>query len=130
AAADRAGAELAAELEPAQAHGIPWPLEGAFDNLLDNVTPAASARGSVTLRCGVAGGHAFLEVSDTGVGIPPDERARVLDRFYRASNARTSGSGLGLAIAGEVAHLHAAELSLGEGADGRGTVARLTFGVL
>jgi len=130
AAADRAGVELAAELEPAQARGIPWLLEEAFGNLVDNAIAATSAGGSVTLRCGVAGGHAFLEVADTGVGIPPDERARVLDRFYRASNARTSGSGLGLAIAGEVARIHAAELSLGEGAEGRGTVVRLTFGVL
>ena len=97
---------------------------------MDNAIAATPAGGSVTLRCGVAGGHAFLEVADTGVGIPPDERARVLDRFYRASNARTSGSGLGLAIAGEVARIHAAELSLGEGAEGRGTVVRLTFGVL
>ena len=41
-------------------------------------------------------------MSDTGVGIPPGERAQVFERFYRASNARTTGSGLGLAIVREV----------------------------
>ena len=51
----------------------------------------------------MADGRAFLEVSDTGVGIPAAERAQVFERFYRASNSRTPGSGLGLAIVQEVA---------------------------
>jgi len=79
------------------------------------------------VRCGELGGRAFLEVEDTGVGIPAVERERVLERFYRASNTRGTGSGLGLAIVKEVAELHGAELTIDAGADGVGTRVRITL---
>jgi len=125
--ADRALVDLGAQLEPAEVRGIPWLIEEALGNLVDNAIAATPAGGSVTVRCGQSDGNAFLEVADTGVGIPPAERAQVLERFYRASNARTSGSGLGLAIVNEVAQIHGATLGLDVGAEGRGTVIRMTF---
>jgi two-component system sensor histidine kinase TctE len=125
--ADRAAVDLGAQLEPAQVRGIPWLIVEALGNLVDNAIAATPAGGSVTVRCGQADGNAFLEVADTGVGIPPAERAQVLERFYRASNARTSGSGLGLAIVNEVTQIHGAALALDAGAEGRGTVVRMTF---
>jgi two-component system sensor histidine kinase TctE len=81
----------------------------------------------VTVRCGALEGRPFLEVEDTGVGIPVAERERVLVRFYRASNTRGAGSGLGLAIVKEVADLHGADLSIQCGADGVGTRVRMTL---
>ena len=68
-----------------------------------------------------------LEVSDTGVGIPPDERAKVIERFVRASNARGNGSGLGLAIVNDVTTMHRGGLSIDAGPNGIGTTVRITF---
>jgi two-component system sensor histidine kinase TctE len=127
ASADAAGIDLGAELDAATTRGTGWMLEEALGNLADNAIAATPSEGSVTLRCGMAADCAWLEVGDTGVGIPSAERAQVLERFYRASNARVPGSGLGLAIVREVARLHRAVLTIDEGADGRGTRIRMTF---
>jgi two-component system sensor histidine kinase TctE len=81
----------------------------------------------VTIRCGETADRPFLEVEDTGAGIPLQERERVLERFYRATNTRGAGSGLGLAIVKEVADLHRAELAIASGANEIGTRIRLTF---
>jgi two-component system, OmpR family, sensor histidine kinase TctE len=68
-------------------------LEEALGNLADNAIAATPTGGSVTLRCGIAAGRAWLEVGDTAVGIPAAERAQVFELFFRASNARAAGSG-------------------------------------
>jgi two-component system, OmpR family, sensor histidine kinase TctE len=127
AAADRAQVEIGAYIEPAETRGVRWLLEEALGNLADNAIAATPPGGSVTIRCGKSASGAFIEVSDTGVGIPPAERHQVFERFYRASNARMTGSGLGLAIVSEVARMHAAKLAISTGADGSGTEVRMTF---
>jgi two-component system sensor histidine kinase TctE len=75
----------------------------------------------------MSGAAVFVEVVDTGVGIPPDERGRVTERFYRGNLSRGSGSGLGLAIVADVAQLHGAALLITAGAEDRGTSVRLEF---
>ena len=127
AAADAAGIDLGAQIDPVATRGLGWMLGEALGNLTDNAIAATPAGGSVTLRCGHERGCAFLEVSDTGIGIPPAERAQVFERFYRASNARAPGSGLGLAIVREVARLHGATLTLDPGDGGKGTCVRMSF---
>jgi hypothetical protein len=58
-------------------------------------------------------------VSDTGPGIPEPERARVVERFYRAEASRgTPGSGLGLALVQAVAQLHGGSLLLEDACPG------------
>ena len=59
-----------------------------------------------------AGGNVAPGCNDTGPGIAPDERERVLDRFYRIAGSDASGSGLGLPIVKAVAVLHGATLAL------------------
>ena len=93
-------------------------------NLLDNAikyTPEGG-RVDVTLHAPPEGG-ARLAVQDSGPGLPPSERERVLDRFYRAPAAPggaqaegepATGSGLGLAIVRAVAQWHGASLRLDE----------------
>jgi two-component system, OmpR family, sensor histidine kinase TctE len=126
-AADAARLDLGAQVEAAEILGLPWLIEEALGNLVDNAIAATPPGGSVTLRCGTLEGHAFVEVCDTGVGIPAAERAQVFQRFYRASNARVPGSGLGLAIVHEVARMHGAKLELAAGDGERGMVVRMTF---
>jgi signal transduction histidine kinase len=55
-----------------------------------------------------------LQVDDAGPGIPPAERERVFDRFYRRGVADEPGTGLGLAIVRGVAQRHGATVQLGE----------------
>ena len=62
----------------------------------------------------------MLEVEDDGPGVPPEERARLRERFYRLPGTQGDGNGLGLAIADEIARLHHSELEIHSGAQGRG----------
>jgi two-component system sensor histidine kinase TctE len=70
------------------------------------------------VRTGRRNGHAFLEVEDDGPGIAREERARVLERFYRVPGTAGTGSGLGLAIVREIAASHAASMFVDDGAAG------------
>jgi two-component system sensor histidine kinase TctE len=126
-AAIGAGIDIGAETEPGSVQGVRWLLLEALSNLANNAIAHTPAGGSVTVRCGTAGGRGFLEVTDNGVGIPIEERARVLGRFYRASNARGAGSGLGLAIVAEVAQMHGATVAINSGPAGKGTSVRISF---
>jgi len=89
---------------------------------VDNALRYTPAGGRVDVSAGVDAGVPFLEVADTGPGIPPAERARVFDRFYRAPGAAEGGSGLGLSIVKAIADRHGARLALGETAGGGLTV--------
>lgn len=82
-------------------------------NLLDNAIKHAPAGTEVELSCGERDGRPLLSVADCGPGIPEAERQKVLRRFYRCEQSRTtSGSGLGLSLVAAVAELHEASLSL------------------
>ena len=61
----------------------------------------------------MADGRPFALVSDTGVGVPPQERAKIFDRFYRGERSgQTPGHGLGLSIAETIANLHGFKLTV------------------
>jgi len=127
AAADLAGVDLGAHIEPAKLKGVSWLLSEALGNLVNNAIAYTPAGGSVTVQCGLKEGAPYLRVTDSGVGIPPAERERVLERFFRASNTRGGGSGLGLAIVQEVAQVHHATVSIDAGPDGKGTSIEMLF---
>lgn len=120
--------DLGLEVQPAQVDGHEWLLREMLINLVDNAIRYTPAHGVVTLRCGAQARVAWLEVEDSGPGIPPDEHARVLQRFYRLPGTTTEGNGLGLAIADEIARAHATQLVLGTGTDGHGLLVRVVFG--
>ena len=91
-------------------------LEVMLGNLVDNAIRHTPAGGTVDVGSHVEGGHAVLEVADSGPGIPAAERERVFDRFYRVPGTAASGpppgSGLGLAIVRRVAEAHGARVEL------------------
>lgn len=68
-----------------------------------------------------------LCVADSGPGVPPDERERVFDRFYRVPGTAHGGSGIGLSLVARIARMHGAEIELDEGLDGRGLRVRVHF---
>ena len=126
-AALAADVDLGYELEPAPVRGNATLLRELATNLIDNALRYGGCGARVTVRTFVEAGHAVFEVEDDGPGIPPAERERVLERFYRLDDSPGPGSGLGLAIVKEIATLHGAELSLHDGAQGRGLRARVRF---
>ena len=67
-------------------------------NLVDNAIRHAPVGGQVSLRAHTGDTGLVLEIEDNGPGIPPAERERVLDAFYRVPGSETGGSGLGLSI--------------------------------
>jgi len=121
--------DLGAETEPARTLGSLWLLRELLGNLVDNALAYTPAGGRVTVRSGVAGAVAFLEVEDDGPGIPADQRAHVRERFRRLPGSPGNGCGLGLAIVDEIAHAHDANFVITDGNDERGTRARIEFRV-
>jgi two-component system OmpR family sensor kinase len=95
-------------------------------NLVDNAVRYTPAGGRVDVSAGVDGGRPFLEVVDTGPGIPPEERERVFDRFYRVPGTAATGSGLGLAIVRAIADRNGAAVALRD-TPGGGLTVRVTF---
>ena len=110
--------------EAAMVRGDAGALKILLANLIGNALRYAPDGGRVDVSCVLADGVARLEVADNGPGIPPDERGRVFDRFYRRGSG--SGAGLGLAIVQTIARRHRASVELGD-ADGGGLKARVTF---
>lgn len=118
--AEESGIVMRSELSPVGVTADPLRIEQVAINLLTNAIRYNKPGGSVTLRTGQAGAKAFLEVEDSGIGIPADKLSRVFDRFFRVDdsrNAGTGGSGLGLAICKSVVEAHGGSLTVESEAD-------------
>ncbi len=88
-------------------------MREALSNLIDNAIKFTPAGGAVRIEARMVEGRPFALVSDTGVGVPPQERARIFDRFYRGEwSGQTPGHGLGLSIAETIANLHGFKLTV------------------
>lgn len=104
-------------------------LIGAIRNLVENAIKFGGEDGPVEVRAFSDGDHAVFEVSDQGPGIPPRERKKIFEPFYRIPAYRhLRGTGLGLAIVRRVVLRHEAELEIDDH-DGKGTIVRLKFPV-
>ena len=101
-------------------------IQQAVANLLDNALKFSPPDGTIGLRARHSLHGVEIEVTDQGPGIPTDDRARVVERFYRGESARsTPGSGLGLALVQAVAQLHGGGLELADNAPGVRAILRL-----
>jgi PAS domain S-box-containing protein len=83
-------------------------------NLLSNAIKYTADGGKITLEMASAGPNVRLTIADTGIGIAPEEKPYVFDRFYRAERASrmASGTGLGLAITKEIVDLHGGRIEV------------------
>jgi signal transduction histidine kinase len=84
-----------------------------LSNLLDNARRYCPAGGSITVDLSCSGGAAVVTVTDTGPGVPDDERYRIFERLVRLDAGRArdhGGAGLGLPIARALARAHGGEL--------------------
>lgn len=97
---------LSAENGPNEAYCDPVLIEQILTNLLSNALKYSSTT-PVEVRIWADGGSFYCSVKDYGVGIPADELARLFERFFRASTARSiAGTGLGLNLARHLARMH------------------------
>ncbi|MDX5566163.1 ATP-binding protein [Streptomyces sp. ID05-04B] len=108
-------------------------LDRVLMNLLSNAVKFTPKGGKVTVRADAQDGEAVLSVSDTGIGIPANEREKLFQRFFRASNATDAaipGTGLGLTIVRTIVANHGGGMQV-ESEEGRGTTftARLPIAV-
>ncbi|HSR09827.1 MAG TPA: heavy metal sensor histidine kinase [Thermodesulfobacteriota bacterium] len=106
----------------------PERLRRVLLNLVENAVKYTPCGGRVTISLGRRGDRAAVRVRDTGMGIAPEERERIFDRFYRSADARArgeGGAGLGLCIARSIVEAHRGTIEV-ESAPGQGS----TFTVL
>jgi signal transduction histidine kinase len=112
------GLDFRAELAPGlAARGNREFIAQALANLLDNAVKYTPDGGAVMLRTRKrSSGEIEFSVTDTGPGVPDDQRMRVVQRFVRLENSRNQpGAGLGLSLVQAVAEAHGGRLELDEG---------------
>ncbi|HEV8073686.1 MAG TPA: ATP-binding protein, partial [Opitutaceae bacterium] len=98
-------------------------LQQVLLNLVLNSTQAMPDGGTITVRCDGDGHHVFIDVADTGTGIPVELHERVFDSFL---SGRPGGTGLGLAIAKRIMLSHGGDIAL-VATSPAGTTMRLTL---
>ena len=96
-------------------------------NLVDNAIRYTPPGGQVRVAIAGSDGCCRLRCSDSGPGIPADERESVLRRFHRLDQGTQPGSGLGLAIVARIAELHGADLELTTGENSCGLTATVVW---
>lgn len=90
-------------------------LQRLFQNLLENAIHYTPEEGNVSVSMNLEDSWVLVSIEDTGIGIAPEVRSLVFDRFWRADEARDrrqSGMGLGLSIAKTIAEQHDGRISL------------------
>jgi two-component system sensor histidine kinase BaeS len=118
---DTAGVSIERRLTGVQIMGDQGRLREVITNLLVNALKFTPAGGSVLLETGPRQARATLSVSDTGMGIQPDELPHIFERFYRGQRAAgITGSGIGLAVVAELVRAHDGRLDV-TSTPGRGT---------
>lgn len=115
-ACERAGLRLVVQCgpiaDPVHVDREMW--EKVVLNLLSNAFKFTFA-GEIAVRIRDAGGSVEMTVSDSGIGVPPDELPRMFERFHRVENARGrshEGSGIGLALVNEIVKLHGGSIAV------------------
>ena len=110
---------------PAMVSGDRNRLKQVLVNLLDNAIKYTPDGGSVTVEVRANANRAQLTVTDTGIGIAPEHRENIFDRFYRVSTDRgETGSGLGLSIAKSICNAHGGTIVV-DSAPGAGSIFRI-----
>jgi len=109
--------------------GNQFSIEEMITNLLLNAIKYTPADGTIDVSAGSDENSVLVKISDTGIGIPKEEQARVFDEFYRATNARKAerdGTGLGLSIVKYIVERHGGQIQV-ESEEGCGTTFKLTL---
>jgi len=123
--------ELYTLIQDASVYGSEEGLRSIITNLISNAIKYTPHGGRITLRLFESKDQIVFEISDTGIGIPKAEQARVFSEFFRASNAKTAtktGTGLGLAIVKAAVEQHSGSINV-ESEEGKGTTFRIFLNI-
>jgi GAF domain-containing protein/two-component sensor histidine kinase len=104
-------------------------MNQVFDNLVGNAIKFSPDGGKVTVRMQEAGNMVEISVSDTGIGIPAEQQARIFERFYQVDGSATrkfGGAGLGLAIVKRIVEAHGGRIRVNSQV-GRGSTFSFTL---
>ncbi len=122
--------ELAPWREAAQHKGLRWQVNvpsalpeltldadrigQALGNVISNAIKYTPANGEIAIDAGEEKAEVWIRVRDTGVGIPPEEQARIFEPFYRGTTGRRfpQGMGLGLSIARDLLVAHGGRIEV------------------
>ncbi len=129
AAERRVSLEVEAPPGPLPLTGDPEMLESVFSNLLDNAVKFSPEGAPVNVRIEADPRAITVRVRDRGPGIPPEEVARVFERFFRGSPAaaqRVPGTGLGLHISKAIVEAHGGRIGV-ESRVGEGSTFTVTL---
>jgi signal transduction histidine kinase len=122
--AETAGVELIVQVDDApHVSGEPDRLAQLLDNLVSNAVKFTPGGGRVEVRLFARSGNACVQVSDTGIGIPEEEREKLFERFFRSQTAlerQIQGTGLGLYISKAIVEAHGGRIGV-RSDDGEGT---------
>ena len=128
-AAQKAGITLSVEGDHATVAVPKSRLKELLLNLMSNGVKYSESGGSVSARLTCRDGQVVITVSDTGIGIPPEDQGRVFERFYRVEKGRArknGGTGLGLAIVKHITQLYGGTVGL-ESQVGKGSTFTVTL---
>ena len=128
-AAEEKGVKLSLTGEGAEISGVRRLVYEIIYNLCDNAIKYNRPGGSVEVRVTQSESEAAVTVADTGIGIAPEDQARVFERFYRADKSRSKesgGTGLGLSIVKHAVQYHHGSIDL-KSNPGEGTTIKVTF---
>lgn len=129
-AAEKNEVTITVEGKPAYIDGVSQIVSEMVYNLCDNAVKYNVKGGKVTVGTFTAAdGRPGLKVSDTGIGIPEEDKDRVFERFFRVNKSHSKeigGTGLGLSIVKHAAAFHEAEVSL-KSRQGEGTEVTVIF---
>jgi histidine kinase len=100
-----------------------------FTNVIGNALSYTPAGGRVTVAVGVRGRAAVVTVTDTGVGLTPEDQKRSFERFYRVDERLASGTGVGLTIARALIRAHGGDIEASSPGLGNGTSFTITLPV-
>lgn len=107
--------EVLIETEQDQVLGDALMLSEMLNNLLENAIQYTPEQGLLQIRLWQDGKSLLLQVTDSGVGIPSEQKALIFERFHRLDPNQGNGCGLGLAIVAEIAEQHNATVTVTEG---------------
>ena len=105
-------------------------IKWVLNNLVENAIHYTPEGGSVELSFAMGAESLLIKVKDTGIGILPEDRGNIFERFFRGKNAvnkENEGNGLGLYIARTVATDHGGDLTFAPNSRGPGTTFTLTL---
>jgi signal transduction histidine kinase len=101
----------------------PEKIRAVIQNLIENAIRYTMDRGKITIATEREENSLRVSITDTGIGIPPEQQKNIFKRFFRGTNAikmETSGSGLGLFIAKSIIEKHGGNIGF-QSTEGKGT---------